>query len=63
MYSERSRRSKRAKGYIVEQKIRIEDLDSDKWSKNQFEVRFKTNIEEVLNLRLEAKVEKQAIDK
>ena len=67
MYSERSRRFRRTKGYIVEQEIKTESLDSDLRPKVRFKVKFeiksKVRIEEVLELRLGAGIEEQAIDK
>ena len=55
MYFEKFKKSKKfkkTKSYIVEQKIRIKGLDSDLRSKIRFEVR----IEEVLDFRLGAGV-------
>ena len=44
-----SKRSKRAKSYIVKQKVRIKGLDLDKISKIRFKVRPEVKIEEVLD--------------
>ena len=54
-----SRRSKKAKSYIVEPKVRIKSLDSNKKSKVWFGIR----IEEVLGLRLGVRIGEQAMDK
>ena len=63
MYFERSRMSRRAKDYIVKQKVKIEGLDLDKRSEVKFEVRSEVRIEEVLGLKLKARVGEQAMDK
>ena len=57
------RKFRRAKSYIVEQKIRIEGLDLDKRSEIRFEVRSEFKIEKVLDIWLEAGVGEQAMDK
>ena len=44
-----SRRSRRMKGYILKQEVRIKDLDLDKRCKVRFEVRFEVRIKEVLD--------------
>ena len=51
-----SRRSRRAKGYIVEQRVRIKSLDFNIRSKVRFEVRSKIKIKEVVDFWLEARV-------
>ena len=55
-----SKRSRKAKGYIVKQKIRIKDLNSDKRSEVRsnvtFKVRSKVKIKEVLDLWLGVRV-------
>ena len=59
MCSEKSKRFRRIKSYIMEQKVKIESLDLD----IRFEVRSEIRIKKVLDLSLGAEVEKQAIDK
>ena len=68
MCSERFRRFRRTKGYIVDREVRIEGLDSDKRSEVRLEVRSEVRLEirsevridEVLDLWLGAEVGEQA---